>query len=283
VNCAQSLYFGFFIATLIFIPFLYRWKIFSVSDVQKSGMHLGVFVPLIAFCLYIGSFLLLPSTFEYLFNQISRFRIFSFSSAFIKSFTQIGTIIFSTILLVGYSCVISKEIKSGIWGSEGAFSKNARNFFMGALYCVILYPLIMFSTQTIRILIDLWTHFSRSEQIALSELLAIKEYPILFWSFCILIVCVVPVLEELLFRGFFQNFFVQIFGKHGGVIIASALFAFFHYSAKQGATNIELLIGLFVFAYAIGNMYLKSRSLYTAIGMHATFNLLSIIFVLLIS
>ncbi len=283
MSLPQSLYLGFFIATLVFIPLIYRWKIFSLAEGQKPGMHLGIFVPLIAFCLYIGSCLLFPSFFEYLFYQLSRFRFLALSPTFTKAFIQIGTFVVATVLLIGYSCVISKEIKAGIWGSEGTFPKNAKTFLKGSLYCIVIYPLVMFSTQTIRILVDLWTHFARSEQLALSELLAIREYPILFWSFCALIIFIIPILEELLFRGFFQNYFVQVFGKHAGVALASLLFSFFHYSAKQGATNIELLIGLFLIAYAIGSLYLKSRSLYLAIGMHTTFNLLSIIFVLLVS
>ncbi len=85
-----------------------------------------------------------------------------------------------------------------------------------------------------------------------------------------------PLVEEFLFRGLLQNYFGNFFGPQYRIILTSLLFAFFHYSALQGSTNIELMVGLFIYSYFIGFFYMRERSLWTPIAMHASFNALTI-------
>ena len=94
------------------------------------------------------------------------------------------------------------------------------------------------------------------------------------------IITVIPITEEILFRGFLQSWLKRRFQSHWiGIIIASLIFAFFHFSFAQGLTNIELLGSLFFLSCAIGISYEKQQSLWTPIAFHSIFNLTSLVLI----
>jgi len=90
-----------------------------------------------------------------------------------------------------------------------------------------------------------------------------------------LAVLVAPLVEELMFRGLFQSMIRSYLGRPWPAIaITSILFAGIH-------TNAEHWPALFVLALGLGYSYEKSGSLLRPIFMHAMFNGVTIIGVLL--
>ena len=79
-------------------------------------------------------------------------------------------------------------------------------------------------------------------------------------------VCIQPVCEEFLFRGFFYGVWKRYLGPIWSALLASLLFAAFHNSLAAFA-------GLFVLAVCLNIAYERTGSLLVPILMHALFNL----------
>jgi len=85
---------------------------------------------------------------------------------------------------------------------------------------------------------------------------------------------IVPIVEEMLFRGLFQTMIRSFLDKAWvAIILSSALFAIVH-------QNKEHWPALFVLAMCLGYSYEKSGSLLRPIFIHSLFNAASIILVL---
>lgn len=101
---------------------------------------------------------------------------------------------------------------------------------------------------------------------ALATLL--MEEPHGFWWAAALfyVVSAVPILEELVFRGFVQAPFVRHWGRWPGVIMSSMLFALAHLS------DVQAVLPLFVLAMALGWLRERTGSLAAPIALHVANN-----------
>ena len=154
---------------------------------------------------------------------------------------------------------------------------------MGALCWFLTFPLISVLGHLIDIVVRTLFELKVYEQVAVRFLKMAKGHPVLLIIALITIVIVAPFLEEFLFRGILQTFLKKHLGRKGGITLASAIFALFHFAPSQKAGNISLLISLFAFACFLGFLYEKRRSLFAPIGLHMTFNLMSALRILFIT
>lgn len=83
-------------------------------------------------------------------------------------------------------------------------------------------------------------------------------------------VIIQPACEEFLFRGFFYGVWKRYLGPLGAGFLTCALFAAFH-------TSLAALAGLFILAVCLNIAYERTGSLFVPIGMHALFNLTSLL------
>jgi membrane protease YdiL (CAAX protease family) len=89
----------------------------------------------------------------------------------------------------------------------------------------------------------------------------------LYWSAALLyVVSVVPVLEEIVFRGFVQTPFVRRWGRWPGVAMSSTVFALAHLS------DVQAVLPLFVLAMALGWLRERTGSLAAPIALHVANN-----------
>lgn len=107
--------------------------------------------------------------------------------------------------------------------------------------------------------------------------------PIIFWRFdqeaivantlnSLVMVVLAPIIEEIFFRGFLLNRWVNKYGLVKGVALSSIVFALFHYEP----------IGAFVFSVVLSLIYMQTRSLVGTVIVHAANNaivILALIFV----
>lgn len=84
------------------------------------------------------------------------------------------------------------------------------------------------------------------------------------------VVVLAPVIEEMIFRGFFQRYFEATRGVTSGVLVASALFAVYHF-------NLYWLIPILVMSTVMGAMVWRAESVFPSIMVHATNNLISLV------
>lgn len=86
----------------------------------------------------------------------------------------------------------------------------------------------------------------------------------------ITVVLLAPIVEEALFRGFFQRWFERKRGVTSGVLSASAIFAMYHF-------NIYWLIPILLMATILGAMAWRVESIWPSVVVHATNNALGLI------
>ena len=274
-------FYSFLALTLILIPVLYKKKLLTLpSGKETSGVAL--MTPVIGFLLFLSTLAYVPRWVKKAMHYGDTHGLSSFSLQEVESWPQLIALVVALLLLVGFSAIHSKEIQSRIWSSQIGFKNAVKSFLKGMLYCIIAYPIVMTLVYVIHFGVEALGYKAVAEQAAVAHVKALKAYPVLFWSTIAALVTIVPIIEELLFRGFLQNFFQSLAGPKWAIFLAAMLFSIFHYADMQSYTNIELMAGLFLYAIFLGIFYCRNRSLWVPIGMHASFNGLSLFFMIFV-
>lgn len=189
---------------------------------------------------------------------------------------QIFSIILVGLVLFAYSRWLGK---GGRWFQK---KESLRNIGLGMIAWLIAYPAILLLTQFLSLFLHQWLGFDLHEQLAVNQVQSVKPYPFLLATLVFCMVTVVPFIEEVLFRGYLQESLQPYFRPWTAVSITALIFSLFHFSFTQGASNLLILSALFLLALLLG--YLKERqgSLWSSVALHATFNGISLVQILLI-
>lgn len=184
-----------------------------------------------------------------------------------------------------YCYFLPKESKDVIKGpnGKGPFSQNIKNLLIGASTFCFAYPFVMVFGQIIAIIVFSFTHKVQADQTIVHHLKSILKNPLLFSATILSIVTIVPIVEEILFRGFLQSWFSLLLGRVKAIFLTSFIFACFHFSVAQGIANIELLASLFILSCFLGFIYERQQSIWASIGLHAFFNAIGVTMVFLSS
>lgn len=174
--------------------------------------------------------------------------------------------------------ILPKHVRLAVWGPAAFISpaRAAYAFLFGAAAWLVSYPLVTVVSQLTATIVMILFHSTHHEQVAVHHLKMVTAYPELLWIISILLIVLVPMVEELLFRGFLQTWLKQWVGRSFAILLTAFIFALFHFSDSQGFDNIELLSSLFLLACFLGYVYERQQSLWASIGLHSTFNAISI-------
>lgn len=95
-----------------------------------------------------------------------------------------------------------------------------------------------------------------------------------FWLFAgILSYAVIPVVEELLFRGYYQRRLAEDWGDGPAIIGTACLFTFAHPQYLiANAYNITMVLSLFCLAIGLGVIFAWTRSIFPSMLAHAVIN-----------
>lgn len=198
-----------------------------------------------------------------------------------RGWLNYGAIIVIGLGLLIYTFYINPRSAVPAWGSGSFEGKNIKHLLMGVLTWLIGFPLVVLAGEIIGLIVGNFVPDYKPEQTAVKQLKETVTDPVLFWSMVAIIVTFIPMIEELLFRGYLQTWIKGHLGYKWAIVLTAAIFALFHFSTTQGIGNIELLTSLFILALFLGWIYERERSLWASIALHATFNALSIGMILL--
>ena len=161
-----------------------------------------------------------------------------------------------------------------------------KDFFAAFVNLLTVWPLMM-AAITLTMLIGKFIIGPEYEISQHEQLEMITVYP--QWQLRILVfivaVVIAPVLEEMIFRGLFQTVIRSLLETRSSglgvrypawiaIFISSGLFSMVH-------GNIAHWLALFLLGVCLGYAYEKSGSLFRPIFIHAFFNAITVIFVLL--
>ena len=191
-------------------------------------------------------------------------------------------ILTSVICVIVYTLTLSRDKFNAIWNPG---NKNWRglvsDFFVGAGVWVLSFPTVIIVNQIIDIAIAIISgNRPTEEQVVVNYIREVSYDTWLVTLTSITVIFLVPLAEEIMFRGVVQTWFKESMGRFWSIIITSIFFSALHFSWSQGKANLELLPSLFVLSLFLGYIYEKQRSLWASIGLHSTFNAMSIALIL---
>jgi membrane protease YdiL (CAAX protease family) len=216
-----------------------------------------------AFTIWISGLLLLSNFFtilnEKLNLQLDARQLFCYADFFSNGFISL--------LLISFALFL----KLHIFGKKSAFTTGIFYGFAAQLPVSLLMTLIQYIVRLIG-------PFPRGTELCEVLLEDCAEHAWLYWMTMISFSIISPLVEELLFRGFLQNFLVTKCGVLFGIIITSMLFSAIHYSSEQMAANVELLAAIFTLSCLFGWLYQKQKTLTAPLAMHMTNNAIALFF-----
>lgn len=250
-------------------------RYFRLPDLDRKSIRVTLMQVCLTFLIYFGISLVVP----FILVQILKTfpmglkQELSLETDAVRAWINLILMAILFIAFWSYVRAINHESRRSVLGPKSfeGFSKNVRNVGMGILTFLISFPLVLAVSQAFNILI---TYFGLTghDQVAVRFLKSTMETPILFALTSFFIIIIVPVIEELIFRGFLQNWFARFLGRKPGIILTALIFSCFHFSASQGWGNLEIIPSLFTLALFLGFVYFRQQSIYASIGLHATFN-----------
>jgi len=226
------------------------------------------------FSLFLGTELILV---PFVLNFFIHFGHLSVSNPEIHGWLNIASIFILWIVLGLYLWVLPWETRRSVWGWRAHDLKTVgKDISLGILCWLFAFPVVTFLGQLASFGLSLFMEVPHVDQVAVQHLKETLNYPFLFWTTAIAIIGVVPFIEELLFRGFLQNFLIGMIGRWGGIILTAVIFSLFHYAPEQGYNNVELIVSLFVLSCYLGFICERQQSLWASIGLHSFFNAVSV-------
>ena len=156
-----------------------------------------------------------------------------------------------------------------------------RDIALGIFTWLIAIPTVIALSQLAEMFTSMFFGKPETDQIAVDALKQSISSPIALITILISILLFAPFLEEYLFRGLLLSWLRNKLGSISAIFISALAFALLHFSPKQDWTNIPLIISLFTFGCYLGFVYEKSRSLFSSIVLHVTFNLISVMRIIL--
>ncbi len=231
--------------------------------------------------------------------EISLPRLLSVFTVYLLGLTLLGNLIFSLALLtftptpsqsailttLTYlpiaSAIIFLSLKPNLWNRDKKQTSDlVRSFFRGIATWPLAFPSSLFIHALLTLLLFLLTTFTPKSQRMLDDFQRIfneNRWGIPSISLLFLILIMGPLVEEILFRGFLQNYLKKFLKVKWAILITSLLFAALHFDRSSGLNNIPLIASLLVFSLYLGYLYQREGTLFASFGLHMTFNLISML------
>ncbi len=206
---------------------------------------------------------------------ISVLALVLFPQASRTAATSLGQALFLTCvqalllaILLGYSRLLGRPTWTFLFGTQG----QHKSFGLGVLTWLIAFPCSILISTLITLLLYPFFGLVEGKQDVVEAVRQLAEHPGLFALLAFSIIVLVPITEELLFRGYLQGWLRRHLSARWAILITALLFALAHFSLAQGVGNFPILAGLFVLGLFLGHLFERERTILANIALHATFN-----------
>lgn len=193
----------------------------------------------------------------------------------IQGWWNIAAIGFATVLLTLW-CLYKRAFVAPMFKSLHL----SKDFGLGIVSWLIAYPIVLLLSQIVIFILGEIYGLSLVDQLAVRQIRDVLKEPVLLFSTLLAVLIVVPILEELLFRGFLQGALRNFFGPLNAIVICSLIFAAFHFSLSQGINNLTIVGSLFILSLFLGYLKERQANLFAPIALHMTFNAISVAMIL---
>lgn len=157
-----------------------------------------------------------------------------------------------------------------------------RDITIGISTWLIAYPLVVALSQFMTLLLSDYLGYNLVDQTAVKQIKLTYEYKTLFIITTIYVIFIVPLLEELLFRGFLQTTLKNFVSPILAILITSTIFALFHFSLNQGMNNLVIISSLFLLSLFLGYLRERQGNIISSYALHSCFNALSVLMIFIL-
>lgn len=162
------------------------------------------------------------------------------------------------------------------WDGAGGWRRAVGRGVMGI---VLAYPVVFVASIAAEVVFTVLTHH-KVDAINHETLRDLHEHPrnAAAWVMAGTAVVGAPVLEELMFRVFFQSGMLRLTGRTWpAILITSGVFALVHLGGGVRVSEWYVMAPLFTLGVAMGVAYERTRTPVTSMVMHAVFNLVNVV------
>lgn len=195
----------------------------------------------------------------------------------VRGWLTLGALTVSAFSVIAYIYSLKPEKRRYILGEC-----SVRNMAFGALMWLFAYPWVMLINHVFGIVERMAGPFPPVDQLAVHFMKSVMNFPVLFYCAILAVVVLVPIAEEILFRGLLQRWLGKYLGVRNRILLTASIFSLFHFSPSQQLLNIPLLGSLVILACFLGYIYERQQSLWAPIALHMTFNMVSVIMLILV-
>jgi uncharacterized protein len=260
---------------LIFISVLYTAKISGFFKIKPKISKKTFSYTLYNTVVFIGIF----SSFNYFFASIFFQSMLNFMSNmfFVTAITHFTTTVLTCFCYFIYYRALNKtsSVKSIFKNSDSSITFD---IFLGIVSWIVIFPGVQILAEITELLVKYVFKLTViPKQSIVFFLKTISQTPSYFALTVFTISILVPIVEEIIFRGVLQNYLSQKMKQSYAIIITSIIFAAVHFHSKQGYGNIVIITTLFFLSLFLGFLYVRQKSIVTPIALHATFNAISVL------
>lgn len=271
-----NLFIYLFFLSLIFNFIAYRFGFFSF----RRDPDIGHKIPLTNFDVLKAFLIILLTPFGVAFLSAVILMVIGKDFSPLKPWLSALTYIFTVGFVALFALKIDKEKRLWVWGRgvRNPFSQNIKVFFIGVFTWFIAYPAAFaFGELFVLGVTYFWGPISPSlEQNSISFIQSTLENKLLLSFTAISMSFLVPIGEELVFRGFLQTRLIKLVGLGVGILLTALFFSCLHFSLSQKMLNWELIPTLFILACYLGFLMEKYGNIWAPIGLHMAFNTITI-------
>lgn len=165
-----------------------------------------------------------------------------------------------------------------------AFGKSVqpwRDIRIGILSWVIAYPWVFTVTQGMEGLVNYLSPGPSIEQDAVQFFRELMIDPPILVMTLFLIAIIVPIVEEIIFRGLLQQWLKELMPPVSAIFLTAFAFSLAHFSSMQSYSNLPIITGLFTLSLFLGYLRERQGTLLAPIALHATVNTITLIIIIL--
>lgn len=268
------------VISLLILIFLRSKHLFKLPDNTLFFPKISFPTLLLSFIIYLGTTISIAQIMKLVF-----FRFFSESAPTSKNEIYIGIssffmVLIPLVLILLYLYRFKKTVYESLFIQNIHFWKT---ILVGIAACFLTLPFVIFiSSISESILLYLYGLTELPDQLAVDFLKSSVSNPYMTVLATISIIFLSPIIEEILFRGIFQNWIRQYVNRRWTIFLVAIFFTLFHFALAQGIGNVVILCTLFILAWALSFIYERQGSLYAPIALHIMFNGLNVLQLLII-
>lgn len=183
-----------------------------------------------------------------------------------------GALLASTILAAVVQIIIVRHIsqqRDETWGEDfGMDRKNIKRAALALIICMVTLPVIAQASAFYQLLLEKYFQITLNNQDIVQQI--VKSHTWIKIGLTLTTILLVPLCEELLFRGVLFPYLTRKIGLPASIIAVSVIFAFVH-------LHMPSALAIFLLSVVLCLAYWRTGTLWVSIAIHALFNSTSLL------